>query len=245
MGRFLSVDPDNAGADPAFPQTWNAYAYVNNNPLKYVDKNGEYLATAWTVANVAIGVASLASNIKQGNYVAAAVDAVGVALDVAATTTGLPGGAGTALKIARAADKVATATGAARTADKGREFVVDTNAVISHGKQIVESGVNAVKPDIVTADIRSATTAGRGRLQPPNAADSIPSVPNATNVNTRTNVRASLTPSKDKKSGNFADGVIGATAIERNSTLVTSDKKLIEAVRKAGGDVIKPDELLQ
>ena len=123
MGRFLSVDPENAGADPEFPQTWNAYAYVANNPLKYVDRNGEYLATAWSVANVAIGVASFASNIKQGNYVAATVDAVGVALDVAATTTGLPGGAGTALRVARAADKLATATGAARTAVKGVDAV--------------------------------------------------------------------------------------------------------------------------
>ena len=67
---------------------------------------------------MAIGVASLASNIKQGNYVAATVDAVGVALDVAAATTGLPGGAGTALRVARAANKLATATGAARTVDK-------------------------------------------------------------------------------------------------------------------------------
>ena len=123
MGRFTSVDPENAGADPEFPQTWNAYAYVANNPLKYVDRNGEYLATAWSVANVAIGVASFASNIKQGNYVAATVDAVGVALDVAATTTGLPGGAGTALRVARAADKLATATGAARTVDKGVDAV--------------------------------------------------------------------------------------------------------------------------
>ena len=45
------------------------------------------------------------------------MDAVGVALDVAATTTGLAGGAGTVLRLARAADKVATATGAARAGD--------------------------------------------------------------------------------------------------------------------------------
>ena len=40
MGRFLSVDPENADADPAFPQTWNAYAYVRNNPLVMVDPDG-------------------------------------------------------------------------------------------------------------------------------------------------------------------------------------------------------------
>src|SRR5229473_5739729 len=28
QGRFASVDPGNAGADPSDPQTWNGYAYV-------------------------------------------------------------------------------------------------------------------------------------------------------------------------------------------------------------------------
>lgn len=40
MGRFMSPDPDNAGAINEDPQTWNAYSYVRNNPLKYVDPDG-------------------------------------------------------------------------------------------------------------------------------------------------------------------------------------------------------------
>jgi RHS repeat-associated protein len=39
IGRFMSPDP--AGADPTDPQSWNRYAYVQNNPMKYVDPNGE------------------------------------------------------------------------------------------------------------------------------------------------------------------------------------------------------------
>jgi RHS repeat-associated protein len=38
LGRFMSVDP--APADPADPQSWNRYAYVLNNPYKYVDPDG-------------------------------------------------------------------------------------------------------------------------------------------------------------------------------------------------------------
>jgi RHS repeat-associated protein len=40
IGRFLSPDPDNIGASLEAPQSWNAYSYVLNNPLKYVDPFG-------------------------------------------------------------------------------------------------------------------------------------------------------------------------------------------------------------
>jgi len=40
VGRFLSPDPANAGADATDPQSWNAYAYVRNNPLALVDPLG-------------------------------------------------------------------------------------------------------------------------------------------------------------------------------------------------------------
>ncbi len=33
LGRFLGVDPANAGAIQTDPQAWNAYTYVGNNPL--------------------------------------------------------------------------------------------------------------------------------------------------------------------------------------------------------------------
>ena len=38
-GRFLS--PDAVGGDPEDPQSWNRYAYAKNNPLLYVDPNGQ------------------------------------------------------------------------------------------------------------------------------------------------------------------------------------------------------------
>ena len=46
QGRFLSPDPDNAGADPTNPQSWNGYGYVSNNPMVYTDPTG-----MWQCAN--------------------------------------------------------------------------------------------------------------------------------------------------------------------------------------------------
>ena len=42
MGRFMSPDPGNIGADPKNPQSWNMYSYVVNNPLKFTDPTGLY-----------------------------------------------------------------------------------------------------------------------------------------------------------------------------------------------------------
>ena len=40
QGRFTSPDPANAGAVLNNPQSWNAYSYVWNNPLRLVDPTG-------------------------------------------------------------------------------------------------------------------------------------------------------------------------------------------------------------
>jgi RHS repeat-associated protein len=41
LGRWLSPDPDNAGADESNPQSWNAYSYVGNNPINRIDPEGD------------------------------------------------------------------------------------------------------------------------------------------------------------------------------------------------------------
>ncbi len=43
LGRFMSPDPYNAGADPTNPQSWNGYGYVSGNPLNSIDPSGTYL----------------------------------------------------------------------------------------------------------------------------------------------------------------------------------------------------------
>jgi RHS repeat-associated protein len=40
LGRFVTPDPGNAGADESDPQSWNAYSYVQNNPPSATDPDG-------------------------------------------------------------------------------------------------------------------------------------------------------------------------------------------------------------
>jgi YD repeat-containing protein len=48
-GRFTGVEPANyqARQDLSFPQSWNASAYVNNNPLRHVDPDGRGWSEIW------------------------------------------------------------------------------------------------------------------------------------------------------------------------------------------------------
>jgi RHS repeat-associated protein len=47
QGRWLTPDPAGIGAvDPRNPQTWNRYAYVNNNPMSHVDPTGKAIELA-------------------------------------------------------------------------------------------------------------------------------------------------------------------------------------------------------
>lgn len=120
MGRFLSVDPGKDW-DMHQPQSWNMYAYVRNNPINKTDPTGRWIESAWDIANVVIGVKSFIGNVQAGKYGAAALDAGGVVLDGAAVIgPGIPGGAGTALKLARNADRVDDAVDAGRGAAGGR-----------------------------------------------------------------------------------------------------------------------------
>jgi RHS repeat-associated protein len=41
QGRFTTPDPNSAGASLFDPQSWNAYSYMNNRPLAYVDPDGD------------------------------------------------------------------------------------------------------------------------------------------------------------------------------------------------------------
>ena len=48
MGRFMQVDPSMLSAGLRDPQSWNRYSYTVNNPLRYIDPDGELWVAAST-----------------------------------------------------------------------------------------------------------------------------------------------------------------------------------------------------
>jgi RHS repeat-associated protein len=123
----------------------------------------------------------------------------------------------------------------AQEATTGEKLLLDTNVVIGQGKQFVASGQNIMKASIT--DVELVSLVKQGRIGMPSAASQIPSVANSVNVDLMINVRGLLTP---KLSGNYVDGIIGATAIEQGATLISNDKSLINAVNTLGGIARKP-----
>lgn len=114
VGRFLGMDP--VAPSLADGGDFNRYAYARNNPYRYTDSTGQYVETAWDLVNVGIGLRSFGANVSEGNWGGAALDAVGVVVDGLAVATPLPGGVGTAIHMARAADAVVDAGRVADTA---------------------------------------------------------------------------------------------------------------------------------
>jgi RHS repeat-associated protein len=103
LGRFLSTDTVGS-VRPENPQSWNRYVYGLNNPVRFVDPDGQVVESGWDILNVGIGVGSLISNIAAGNVPGALLDAGGLILDVGATAVpGVPGGVSSVIKARRLA----------------------------------------------------------------------------------------------------------------------------------------------
>ena len=124
---FMQVDPM---AEKYYGMT--PYGYCAGNPVMMVDPDGNFPETLWDIANVVLDFTSLVSNIKQGNSKAAIADGAGLVLDVAATIIPvIPGGAGTALKAARGADKAADVV-------KATDNAVDATKIVDNAEKTID-----------------------------------------------------------------------------------------------------------
>ena len=64
VARFLSVDPVNSG-DSKDAQSWNRYAYGRNNPIRFIDPDGQE-------ATLALSITALGGSISIPPFLAAA-----------------------------------------------------------------------------------------------------------------------------------------------------------------------------
>jgi RHS repeat-associated protein len=127
--RVTTVDPALDVAEAiADPQRWSRYAYAKNGPFTYVDPDGQAVETVWDLLNIALGVRSAVTNLRAGNVLAASIDAAGVVVDtLAAAVPFVPGGAGSAIRAARAVEEIPDAVGAVRQVSGGLRSFTRSN----------------------------------------------------------------------------------------------------------------------
>lgn len=153
LGRFMGVDP--APADPASIHSINRYAYANNNPLRYVDPDGN---SPLDVAFLVWDLGKLGVAVYTGNPAAIAEASVDVAMSAVGVASPVPF-AGQALKAARAAERAVEVTRAADKAlDAGKVAKEITLSRKVHGEaaQHAADAIKAGKPDVLTIDRASA-----------------------------------------------------------------------------------------
>ena len=96
IGRFISAD--TAGPDLANPASFNRYAYVQNNPYKYVDPTGHSPVPVIDAMFMLYDIASYAYNASTGNQAAANVDLMAFGVDAAFALVPGPPGMGLAVR---------------------------------------------------------------------------------------------------------------------------------------------------
>jgi RHS repeat-associated protein len=119
IGKFISQDPVfqavGSGAEVqartglklqqylSDPQGMNSYSYARNNPMKLVDKSGDYFETAFDVAMFSLSLNDFRQNPGLGTGLGLAADAVSLVTPIPAIVGGIRHG-DDALKLLNKAD---------------------------------------------------------------------------------------------------------------------------------------------
>ncbi|PCI14998.1 MAG: hypothetical protein COB71_00150 [Thiotrichales bacterium] len=102
LGRFLSPDPIGYVSDT--PQSFNYYAYANNNPYRYTDPTGLWIEDLFIgLPSLLVGITEMFKSLADGNFSDAGVYGAAAAADgLAIALPGIPGGASLGVKAVKA-----------------------------------------------------------------------------------------------------------------------------------------------
>ena len=155
IGRFYSNDP--VGWTPKNPvMSFNRYLYVNNNPYKYTDPNGEFLDTVLDVGFIIYDLADMAVNgVNETNSASLAANVAGALI---------PGATGLGLA-ARAGDKGSDFFRGARGdaapdfTPKPNEFKVDADGFVkpTHGVSVFDNAESVTSKGFTPHKIDQST----------------------------------------------------------------------------------------
>ncbi|MGC8917658.1 MAG: RHS repeat-associated core domain-containing protein, partial [Thermoanaerobaculum sp.] len=155
-GRFLSVDPGR-DYDPKSPQSFNLYAYVRNNPVSAVDKDGRFWVPI--VVGGAVGAVThiLTEKFGRGKSWAEATEIKGV---LKATAVGMAAGVPGVGMFLGAAVKAAFVYGDLKSAgishEKKLEKALSAGAVTFVGGAAAGLGASGLKPGTSAAAVAVA-----------------------------------------------------------------------------------------
>jgi hypothetical protein len=121
----------------------NPNSALNNSPYNYRDQSGRTPDLLWDAASLTVGVISLRDNVRRGDVTGAVVDSIGILADsVAVALPFVPGGAGAAIKAARAANAFSDASRALNGAGGVTRGLYRTSQIVQ-GADFVANGYQA------------------------------------------------------------------------------------------------------
>ena len=140
------------------------YAFCNNNPVNFVDPDGEAFDILWDIASIGMGVSNLIQNVKSGNISGAIEDGVGVLLDVAAAAVPfIPGGVGAVRAGAKAVGVIDNVTDAARTSNTLEASATSVKTLTGASDSKIH--VTYTKTNKTTGEVYSGRASGKGSPQ--------------------------------------------------------------------------------
>ena len=147
------------------------YAYCAGDPVNKVDRNGEWIETAWDAFNIGLGISSFVENIQSGNYWNATVDAGGILIDAAAAVVPvIPGGVGAGIKAAREGTEVVDVMKNRVKLRKGTKKIIEEKAMKTDDGLFIDPNTNIpIQPENKVFGHKKGQEWGKYKQNPENA----------------------------------------------------------------------------